>query len=136
MMKILIDTNIIIDYLADRAPFASSSEKIIELCFDKYTEGALTASAVTDIYYIMRKVFGRENALRKIRLLLETFSVVSVGKNEVLKAMDLDMPDYEDALVAVCADRINADYIVTRNIKDFKNSSVKAILPKDLLQLI
>jgi len=135
-MKILIDTNIIIDYLADRAPFASSSEKIIELCFDKYTEGALTASAVTDIYYIMRKVFGRENALRKIRLLLETFSVVSVGKNEVLKAMDLDMPDYEDALVAVCADRINADYIVTRNIKDFKNSSVKAILPKDLLQLI
>jgi len=45
------------------------------------------------------------------------------------------MPDYEDALVAVCADRINADYIVTRNIKDFKNSSVKAITPKDFLQL-
>jgi len=106
------------------------------MCIDEYAEGFLTASSVTDIYYIMRKVTGREKALIKIRPLLEILDVVSVGKSEILKAMELDIPDFEDALAAVCAERIKADYIVTRNTKDFKNSSVKAIAPKDLVQLI
>jgi len=136
MTRILIDTNIIIDYLADRTPFAADSERVIEMCIDEYAEGALSASAVTDIYYIMRKVTGREKALIKIRPLLEILDVVSVGKSEILKAMELDIPDFEDALAAVCAERIKANYIVTRNTKDFKNSSVKAITPKDLVQLI
>jgi len=134
-MKLLIDTNIIVDFLADREPFAAHSERVIEMCIDGYAEGLLTASSVTDIYYIMRKVSGREAALKRINSLLEILDVVSVGKAELIKAMELDIPDYEDALAAICAKRVKADYIVTRNIKDFKNSSVKAITPKELLQL-
>jgi len=134
MTRLLIDTNIIIDYLADRTPFAADSERVIGMCIDEYAEGFLTASSVTDIYYIMRKVTGREKALIKIRQLLEILDVVSVGKSEILKAMELDIPDFEDALAAVCAERIKADYIVTRNTKDFKNAFVKAVTPKDLMR--
>ena len=133
MMKLLIDTNVIIDFFADRAPHAVSSEKVIRLCDKEYAEGFLTASSVTDIYYILRKVVGRAAALKNIGRLLDMLEVASVGKSEVCAAMALDMPDFEDALASVCAKHISADYIVTRNTKDFINSSVPAITPNTLL---
>ena len=135
MMKLLIDTDVIIDYLIDRAPFAAYSERIIEACIDGEAEGILTANAATDIYYIVRKIIGREKALQKLGVLLEVLDVASVGKNDLLRAMELDMTDFEDALASVCAKRINADYIVTRNIKDYSKSSVAAITPKSFLAM-
>jgi len=134
MTKLLIDTNVVIDYLADRAPFADHSEKVIEICIDGIAEGFLTASSVTDIYYILRKIAGRKKALNRIGVLLKILDVAHVAKRDLLKALELDMPDFEDALASVCAKRIKADYIVTRNIKDYSTSYIPAITPKALLQ--
>ncbi|MDR3206698.1 MAG: PIN domain-containing protein, partial [Oscillospiraceae bacterium] len=72
-MKALIDTNVIIDYLADRAPFADHAEKINDLCERGALTGVLTASAVTDIYYILRKSAGRAKTLESLRLLFSVF---------------------------------------------------------------
>jgi len=134
MTKLLIDTNIVIDYLADRAPFADHSEKIIVSCIEGEIKGIITASSVTDIYYVMRKIAGREKTIKMIGVLLEIFDVVKVGKPDLINAIELDMPDFEDALTSICAKRAKADYIVTRNSKDFKYSQVKAITPKEFLQ--
>ena len=133
MMKILIDTNIIIDYLSDRTPFADHAEQLIELCEQGEVEGFLSASAVTDIYYILRKTANHEKIIDSLKILFSVLNIAEVGKSDLLRAMEMDMGDFEDALIAQCAKKIKADYIVTRNIKDFAKSKVKPILPEDFL---
>ncbi|MEW5952286.1 MAG: PIN domain-containing protein [Bacillota bacterium] len=128
-MKILIDTNVIIDYLADRTPFADHSERVLALCENGKVTGLVTANAITDIYYVLRKVVGREKALEAIRTLCSILDITDVVKADILNARELDMHDYEDALAAQCAKRIKAEYIVTRNSSDYANSPVPAIEP-------
>jgi len=132
-MKVLIDTNIIIDYLDDRAPFADHAEKIFDLCEKKKLTGILTASSVTDIYYIMRKIIGREKALESLKMLFAVFEIAQVGKNDLLRAIESPVMDYEDALISVCAKHAKAECIVTRNIRDFTKSPVLPISPEDFL---
>jgi len=133
MMRVLIDTNVIIDYLNDRAPFADHSEKVIDLCARKDVTGVLTASSATDIYYITRKVLGHYKTLENLQLLFSVLDVADVGKNDLLRAMELDITDFEDALASVCAKRVNADYILTRDIKGFLSSAVPPITPENFL---
>jgi predicted nucleic acid-binding protein len=129
----MVDTNIIIDYLADQAPFADQAEKIINLCERRELTGFLSASAVTDIYYIMRKIIGHEKTMKSLKLLFSVFEVAEVGKSDLLHAMDAGMRDFEDALVSVCAKRVKAEYIITRNIGDFKISPVLSMQPEAFL---
>ena len=136
MIKFLIDTNVIIDYLADRAPFADHAEQIIEVCEQGKAEGVLTASSVTDIYYILHKNAEHEKIIDSLKILFSVLNIAEVGKNDLFKAMDLDMDDFEDALVSQCAKKVKAEYIVTRNEKHFTNSAVKAISPQDLLNRV
>lgn len=133
-MKILIDTNIIIDYLVDRVPFADHAEKVLELCRSGKVKGFLTASAITDIYYVISKTIGREKSLEAIRTLCSILDIANVGKADILGAMELGMPDYEDALAAQCAKRIKADYIITRNTAGFIASPVPAAEPASFLE--
>jgi predicted nucleic acid-binding protein len=132
-MKVLIDTNVIIDYLADREPFADHAEKIIELCERGELIGLTTASAATDIYYILRKQVGHEQTLEHLRTLFTVFGIVDVGKNDLLRAIELDMPDFEGALVSQCAKRAKAEQIVTRNIQGFLQSPISPVTPEDFL---
>ena len=133
-MKALIDTNIIIDYLDDRAPYADNAEIILDLCEKGKLTGVLTASSVTDIYYIMRKIAGREKTLASLKLLFAVFDVAEVGKSDLLRAMELTITDFEDALMAVCAKRVKADCIITRNVRDYTGSPVPAMLPEDFIK--
>ncbi|SHG46888.1 Predicted nucleic acid-binding protein, contains PIN domain [Thermosyntropha lipolytica DSM 11003] len=128
-MKILIDTNVIIDYLVDRMPFADHAEQVLELCRSGKVEGFLTASTITDIYYVVRKAAGREKTLEAIRTLCSILDIADVGKADVLGALELEMKDFEDALIAQCARRIRAECIITRNIADFAASPVPAKEP-------
>jgi len=104
-MKVLIDTNVIIDYLADRSPFADDAFRVLSLCESGRVTGVVTANAITDIYYVVRKVAGRDKTLEAIRTLCAILDIVDVGRGDVLSAIDLSMPDYEDALAAQCAKR-------------------------------
>jgi predicted nucleic acid-binding protein len=133
MMKVIIDTNVIIDYLADRNPFADDAERIIDLCGSGELVGLITANAVTDIYYILRKQVGHQQTIKYLQMLFSVMGIADVGKNDLLRAMELDMPDFEDALVSQCAKHVKAEQIVTRNIQDFLRSPVPAITPEDFL---
>ena len=115
-------------------PFADYAEQLIEVCEQGEIEGVITASAVTDIYYILRKIIGHEKIIDSLKILFSVLNIAEVGKNDLLRAMEMDMDDFEDALAAQCAKRIKAEYIVTRDVNDFAKSTVKPISPEELLK--
>lgn len=133
-MKVLIDTNVIIDAITGRTPYNASAEQIFLLAAKDQISATITASSVTDIYYLINKHFhDADKAKQVLRTIFTLFDVIDVGKNDCEKALDLLMTDYEDALLACCAKRTKARYIVTRNTKDFLSSPVQVIMPDDFI---
>jgi len=134
-MTVLIDTNVILDYVLKREPFAQDALDCIERLIISKARVWLTASTITDIYYVTKRALHDGAAAKSvIAKLLNAFMVTGVDKADCIKALDLDMEDYEDALVCVCAGKVKAEYIITRNIKHFNSSSVPAIVPADFVK--
>ncbi len=133
-MKVLIDTNVILDVLCNREEFVKDSEKIFKLCEVKKISGYISALSVPNIVYIMRKELDAEKTKDLLDKLLLIFQVTDLKSEDLKKAAAMDFKDYEDALQSVCASRVKADFIITRNIKDFTNSKVTAIKPSELLE--
>lgn len=135
-MKIMVDTNIIIDVLLEREPFIDDSYKLLSLCEEHKVDGFISASSITDIYYLVRKYsHSNELAYNAVGKILEIVKICSVTNSEVITAFQKKAKDFEDCLVAVCANSINCDYIVTRNIKDFSEFEVPAISPSEFLKI-
>jgi len=133
-MKILIDTNVILDALMNRAPWAKAAQGIMLAIAEEKAVGCITASTFTDIYYLLRKHLNdRERTKRTLRGLLSVISVLDVNGKDCEEAFELPMPDYEDALLAHCAKRHMIDKIITRNVKHFDGSPVKVIRPEDFV---
>ncbi len=135
-MKILIDTNIILDVMCNRKDFVEDALKVFRLCEARRLTGCILALSVPNIVYIMRKQLDREKIKEVLATLTSLFSVIELKESDLIKAADLNFSDYEDAVQAVCAARIKADYIVTRNVKDYKNSKVLAVTPAELFARI
>jgi len=136
-MRILIDTNIILDALMERMPWARAAQDVLLAVAGDKAEGCITASSFTDIYYILRKHLKDKEQLKQMLLgLMSVIKVLDVNGADCEKAFYLPMTDYEDALLAYCAKRHKADYIVTRNEKHFAGSPVKAISPGDFLSAV
>lgn len=120
--------------LAKREPFYKAAAHILRLSESGKLSAYMTASTVTDIFYILgRHISDKEPLMETIQRLLIVVDVTDVLKSDILKAFELDISDYEDALLARCAKRINADYIITRNSRDFRDSPVTPITPDDFL---
>ncbi len=135
-MKILIDTNIILDVLCNRKDFAEDSLKVFKYCEAHQITGYTSALSIPNIVYIMRKELDQNRIREILTSLTAIFSVVDLRETDLMKAAELEFGDYEDALQSICASRIKANYIVTRNIKDFTNSIVPAIKPSELFDRI
>ena len=134
-MKIMCDTNIIIDVLLEREPFVEDSYKILSLCEEHQINGFVSASSVTDIYYLVRKyTHSTELAYKAIGKLLEIVKVCSVTNQDVLTAFQKKAKDFEDCLVVTCANSINCDCIFTRNKKAFEEFDIQVFTPTELLQ--
>ena len=134
-MKIMCDTNVILDVLLDREPFVEDSYKILSLCEEHRIDGFVSASSITDIYYLVRKyTHSTELAYKAIGKLLEIVKVCSVTNNDVLVAYQKKAKDFEDCLLATCAKSIRCDFIITRNKKDFEGFDIPLLTPTELLQ--
>ena len=134
-MVLLIDANVAIDYLLKRETGYEPSRKIIALCAKDCAKGYLAFHSVSIIWYAMRKL---EDSVRRanIKLLCKILEIVSVSNREVEYAIDKTVfKDFEDCLQDECAAAVHADYIITRNVKDFAYSRVAAITPEDFLKL-
>ena len=135
-MKILIDTNVVLDVLSNRAPHAEASAKVLKLCEVKKIDGYISALSIPNIVYILRKELNGERVKEVIGQIALILNFVDLKGEDLGKAAALEFNDYEDALQSVAAKRIRADYIVTRNIKDFLGSKVTAVKPEELLERI
>ena len=134
-ITVLIDTNIFIDVLQDRIPFTDNSQSVVALVVQKKIKGAVAAHSITNLWYILRKTHSDEERRNYLLSLFELFDVVSIDKNRLVAALEKsDFKDFEDCLQDECAYAINADYIITRNAKDFESSMVKALTPEAFLE--
>ena len=133
-MRILIDTNVIMDILQKREPFFADSYRALRKAMESDAECLISASAATDIFYMLRKALGSaQQAKEQIEQLAQLVSFADVQGMDIHTALMRAMPDFEDAVVDAVAERNGASYILTRNIKDFAGSVVPAILPADFL---
>ena len=136
-MVILIDTNVILDYLIPRQPFADIADKILGLCVQQECSGYIAAHSITNIFYILRKQFSVSERKKLLMELCEFIEVAGIQKKQVIDALnDEDFDDFEDRIQVECAKMIGADYIITRNIIDFSASPIPAMLPEDFLQIM
>jgi len=136
-MNVLIDTNVVLDAMLSRSPFAEAAQKLFIMAAEEKIGAHITASSITDIYYLLRKhLYDRDRCKREIFKIVKVFGVLDVTGSDCEKALELPMADYEDALLAACAKRGKMECIITRNIKDFGGSPVRAVLPDDFLKSI
>lgn len=134
-IRVLVDTNVIIDALAAREPFRADAEAVLLLAAEDRISGFVTGSSVTDIYYLIRRKLSHGEALEALQTLIQTLSVVSVGEDECMEAMQSGMGDFEDAVVAVCAGRVQADLIVSRD-EEFarEECTIPVVQPAEVLK--
>ena len=135
-MRVLVDTNILLDVLCNRRNFAEDSLSLFRYCEAGVIDGCISALSIPNIVYVMRKELDKEKIKDVLFILSSTFSIVDLNERDLLKAADADFADYEDAIQAVTAARIKADYIATRNTKDFKKSAVRAVVPERITDKI
>jgi predicted nucleic acid-binding protein len=131
-LKALFDTNVVLDLLLDREPFSRDAARCCSRVEAGEIEGWLCASTVTTLYYFIRKSAGARKARESITLLLSLFEIAPVNKIALEGALQLSFKDFEDAVLHEAARLVNADVIVTRNMADFKHSSILVRLPSEL----
>lgn len=133
-MKMMCDTNVILDVLLEREPFVEASCQVLSLCEEHRIDGFVSASSITDIFYLVRKyTHSTELAYKAVGKLLEIVKVCSVTNEDILTAFQRKARDFEDCLVATCAKAIHCDCIVTRNKKDFKEFGIPLLTPEELI---
>lgn len=136
-MGILIDTNVLLDYVLMREPFFESAKNIFTLCDNNSVEGYIAAHSIMNSFYILRKDYTLEQRRSILKEFCEMLTVVGITNNEIINALDNDdFSDVEDCLQYECARACNADFIVTRNIKDYSASMIPPIMPDDFLKKI
>lgn len=136
-MKILIDTNVVIDALTSREPWSESAEKIFLMAANHTIDMYITASSATDIYYLVRKyLHSMEKAKQIMGKLYSLTGILEVTGTDCMEALASPVNDYEDAVVEKVASRKDMDYIVTRNIKDYQEGNIKAVLPDDFIKIV
>jgi predicted nucleic acid-binding protein len=136
-LVLLIDTNVVLDYLTNREPYFVDAYQILQCCAEKRVRGFIAAHSVTNIFYILRKHFSPAERRKLLLELCELLEICGLEKMQIINSLsNKEFDDLEDCVQAECAKSIRADYIITRNVKDFVHSPVLAIPPEDLLRLL
>ena len=134
MKKVLFDTNIILDIALKRESFFEDAQKLFILIDKEKITGNITATTITDIYYIAKKEKGHNEAINFIENLVEVIDVIGINKETILKALASKMKDFEDAIQSSAAEIHQIDLILTRNKNDFTDTTIKVLTPKEFLK--
>ncbi len=133
-MVCLIDTNVLLDCLEDRMPFADDACDVWKLCESRQVTGYISALSFANVVYIMRKWLDTERIEQLFLELSGIFRIADLSAEDIGKASSLHWKDYEDAIQAVTAERLHCDAIITRNAKDYAGSRVPAVTPDAFLR--
>ena len=130
-MRIFLDTNVLFDITAQRAPFAATANKLLIMGVFDDAELWVSAKSYTDLFYVMSKAHDSASIQRAFVAGLEHFKVCSVDGNDIRLAASREWPDFEDCLVSVCAEKVKADYLLTRDAEGFGRSTTPALSPEE-----
>ncbi|OJV35482.1 MAG: DNA-binding protein [Bacteroidales bacterium 36-12] len=135
MNKVLIDTDVILDFFFDIKPFSESASEILTLCESKEIIGFVTPVIVSNVYYLLRQTAKHEKIIEKLTLLISFLEVLITDKRVIMQALSSQFKDFEDALQNFSAEQSSEiDIIVTRNTKDYINSKLSVMLPDDFIK--
>lgn len=132
-MTLLIDANILIDVLSKREPHFHDSALIWKLCEIENAKGYVSALSFANIAYIMRKELNAETIEKVFQMMKLIFQFTDLSITDISNAVEMKWKDFEDAIQCATAERICADYIITRNVHDFRTSKVTALTPTEYL---
>jgi len=136
MKRVLLDTDVILDFFFDRKPFSEDAAKVLALCESRVIEGFITPVILSNVYYLLRQVDKHDKIIDKLRQLMEIIDVLVIDKNVIKEALGSDFKDFEDALQNFAAEKDGQiDVIITRNIKDFRKSNLGVMDPKGYLKV-
>lgn len=134
--KILIDTNVLLDYLLERDSFFEDAKKVILSCTEGDTKGCIAAHSISNMFFILRKDYTAGERREILSSLCTIFDVEGIDKAKLLAGLaNEEFSDFEDCLQMECAKSYGAEYIITRNVADYSASEIKAILPSEYLEL-
>ena len=136
-MNVLVDTNVVLDVLLKRQLFYDDSLAIFRLANTERIKGYLSATSMTNIFYLLRKAGNTpDETYRMMDRLSTLFTIAPVSETTVSAALSLRWRDFEDAVQFIAARENNAAYIITRNIQDFSSGSIEALTPEQFIQAI
>ena len=136
-MRLMIDTNIFLDVLLRREPFYSDSSSVLRFCEENKAEGCVTASSITDLYYLFhRYLHSSDLAYHALGSVLKIVKILPVTNDDVLDAFHRQTKDFEDGLMSVCAKRNRCDVIVTRDKEGFNDTEMPYMTPAEILGIM
>jgi predicted nucleic acid-binding protein len=137
MKNIFIDTNVLIDFFADRKPFSIEAARLFNYSFNKKINIYISAVSYNNIYYILRQSCSHTETIKMLSELNEWTDIIDVSKEVIKKALKSEFKDFEDAIQYNCAKSLTKiEFIVTRDTKDFKTSSLPILTSKEAVVLI
>jgi predicted nucleic acid-binding protein len=135
-VRLFLDVNVILDVLAKREPWFEDCAAVLSLLEADEFEGIAAAHSITTLFYLASKHLGQRRATARLLDLLKLISVAPVDQDTILKGLALGWSDFEDALQMLCATTASADYLVTRNKRDFDSDSIPVVTPAELLAIL
>ncbi len=134
MENVFIDTDVIVDFLIDRKPFSLESAKIFSLIDQKKIKGCVSSLSFSNLYYVLRKLGTHKKVISSLQELSELVDILKVDSDTVKSALASDFKDFEDSIQYFAAQEYKkVDFIITRNIKDYKDSSLPVMTPETFL---
>lgn len=135
MNKVLLDTDVILDFFFDREPYSEHVARIFSLCESKKIKGFITPVICSNVYYLLRQTARHEKVIEKLRKLLTILDVLTMDRDVVIQALSSGFKDFEDALQNFAAVRSgHIDVIITRNVKDYTKSDIGVLTPENYLK--
>jgi predicted nucleic acid-binding protein len=137
MKNIFLDTNVLIDFFANRTPFSTEAAKLFNYSFKKKITIYISAVSYNNIYYIVRQAYSHSETIKMLSELNEWTEIIDVSKDIIKKSIKSDFKDFEDAIQYHCAKSLaKLDFIVTRDTKDYKTSTLPILTPKEAVTVI
>ncbi len=135
-MRILFDTNVVLDLLLDRVPFSKSAEYLFTKVEERKIEGILCATTITTIYYLLSKSLSKKELNHTLFSLFKLFEIATVDRKVLITALEADDTDYEDSVIYKSAFFSGVDIIITRDTKGFKKSNIPVYTPDEMIKLL
>lgn len=135
MNKILLDTDVILDFFLDRRPFSDDTARILSWCESKEVQGFVTPVIISNSYYLLRKIATHGKVIEKLKGLMTIIDVLIMDKEIIMFALNSKFIDFEDALQNFSATKNGkVDFIITRNPKDYRHSSLPVFTPESYIK--